>query len=379
MSNSAKPVRVALMGSRHVRDMLHDITLGVVAYKRGAAHWQLVGSAERPMLTESEVDLKAIDGLIGFFNKPQWGDTLREAGVTAVNISSKVEDLPLPRVGSDDEAVGRMGGEHLLACGFAHFGFFDVDRGWFALRRLAGFADVVEGQAGRTCHVFPAIGPTSDLSAVIGRWLAALPKPAGVMAASDFLGRALIQQALALGFRVPDDVAVLGVNNDSWLTELATVPMSSIELNAKDIGYEAAKMLDGLMAGEVHQRALWIPPVGVVPRQSTDIVIADDPVVGPALAYIRDHCHKGIRVEDVANVVHVSRRTLEARLKRALGYTPQVAIQRARVNRARKMLIETDATMSRIAVDCGFGCESRFFIVFKRETGMTPGQYRRQY
>ena len=377
MSRSVKSYRVALMGAGHMLDVLHDVMLGVVNFKRGASHWQLVGSPEHPMTNESELDLTAIDGVIGFFHRCHWCDSLKAAGVAAVNISSHVEDLRLPRVGSDEEMIGRVGAEHLLACGFVDFGFFHVGRGWNAQRRLAGFGTVIESQSGRTCHVFPAEEAITDLPAAVDNWLQALPKPLAVMAATDFRGRQLIERALALGFRVPDDVAVLGVNNDSWLTELATVSMSSIELNGEEIGYQAAKMLDGLMGGEMCQEPLWIPPVGVVVRQSTDILIADDPIVGPALRYIRDHCHEGIRVEDVVQAVAVSRRTLEAHLKRAVGYTPQTAIYRAQINRARKMLVQTDATMYQIAMECGFDRESRFFLVFKRETGMPPGQYRR--
>jgi LacI family transcriptional regulator len=198
------------------------------------------------------------------------------------------------------------------------------------------------------------------------------------MGMDDFCGHKLIHHAVARGLRVPQDVAVLGVNNASWLTELAVVPMSSIEMNKKEIGYQAAKMLDAMLAGSRDQTTHWIPPVGVAVRQSTDVLVSGDPIISKALSYIRDHCHEGISVEDVVNELHVSRRTLEVHLKRMTGQTPQMAIFRAQINRAKKMLVETNDKIWSIALECGFDAVPRFYIVFKRETGMTPSQYRQQ-
>lgn len=377
MPNRRK-ARIGIVGHSSIADML-DIFLGVLSYKNQVSHWQLVGVEEYPFYMQEEtLDISSVDGLIGYFYSHHCCDMLKKAGIPTVNLSTRDQEQPFPRVACDDELVGRMGAEHLLACGFIHFGFFDFFGGWTGKLRLAGFKDIIENRAGRSCHTFGKSDKTSDLVGAIGAWLDGLPKPIAIMGMDDFCAHKLIHQAIATGLRVPEDVAVLGVNNASWLTELAPVPMSSIEMNIKEIGYQAAKMMDAMLAGNLDQPTHWIPPAGVVVRHSTDVVVSGDPIISRALTFIRDHCHEGISVEDVVNALHVSRRTLELHLKRMTGQTPQTAIFRAQINKAKKMLVETDDKIWKIAHDCGFDSEPRFFIVFKRETGMTPSQYRQQ-
>lgn len=377
MPNRRK-VRVGVVGHSSINGML-DIFLGVLSYKSQVSHWQLVGVEEYPFYMQEEtIDTSSVDGLIGYFYSRQCCDILSKAGIPTVSLATRYQDQPFPRVACDEELVGRMGAEHLLSCGFIHFGFFDLFGGWTGKLRLAGFKDVIENRAGRSCHTFGKNDKTSDLAGAIGAWLDGLPKPIAIMGMDDFCGHKLIHQAISKGLRVPEDVAVLGVNNASWLTELAPVPMSSIEMNIKEIGYQAAKMLDAMFAGNLAQTTHWIPPVGVVIRRSTDVMISGDPIISKALTFIREHCHEGISVEDVVNALHVSRRTLEVHLKRMTGQTPQTAIFRAQINRAKKMLVETGDKIWKIAHECGFDSETRFFIVFKRETGMTPSQYRQQ-
>lgn len=371
--------RVA-MASHNRGDNAYGSFRGVLDYKEHTAHWQMVGVASAPITAFEDVDLSAVDGVIGFFRQQQWVDAVRRAGVAAVNLSTGMEEAPLPRVGNDDEAIGRMGAEHLLERGFIHFGFLSQSSVWYSQRRMAGYRSVIQTKAGRECHVFDAVSHAlqSNRGSLIGQWLAQLPKPVAVMATNDWLGCEAIEAAGKCGLRVPDDVAVVGVDNDRWLTQLANVPMSSVEPDWRQVGYRGGQLLDGLMAGELPTPTQWIPPLRVVGRRSTDIVLNEDPVVSQALQYIRDHCHTPIGVENVLGALGISRRNLETRMKRAIGQTPHAALNRARIERAKGMLVQSDATLAAIATSCGIKPD-QFYIVFKRLTGITPGQYRRKY
>jgi len=361
-----------------------DVVAGVLAYDEHAAHWRFVDHGGRPFAAFEALDLSAVDGLIVNIYDPAWADAIAAAGVVAVNTVNMFERLPLPRVGNDAAAVGRLGAEHLLERGFHRFGFITQGDTWYSRGRLAAFREVVEQQAGHACHVFE--GPSDKEQTRVGPlrdWLTGLPKPIALMAANDLLGRHALLAAAELGLRVPEDVAVLGVDNDRWQTALAPTPMSSIAIDGWQIGYRAAELLDQLMAegfepGSEPPPLLWVPPVGVVTRRSTDITLTRDELVTDAMRYIREHAADSITVEDVLAQVGVSRKTLETRMKRALGQTPYTAICRTQVQRAKRMLAETRMPIKEVGVRCGFPSATRFGEVFKRVAGMTATQYREQ-
>lgn len=371
------PFRVA-MASEVRADNAYGSFRGVLDYKDRVEHWQMVGSASAPIAAFEDVDLAGVDGVIGFFTDRKWADAVNLAGVAAVNISVAVENMPLPRVAHDDEAIGRLGAEHLQERGFNTFGFLGRAAMWYSQRRLAGFRNVIEETTGRVLRVLDRL-PERPLEAdLIQDWLGQLPKPIGIMAANDLLACELIAAATALGLRVPDDVAVVGVDNNHWLTQLAHPPLTSVEPDWQQIGYQGARMLDLLMAGGEPSSPLWIPPLRVVARRSTDIRLADDPLVAQALQYIHENCGEDIRVAEIAKSLRVSRRNLEMRVKRGTGLSPYAAICRARMEIAKRLLVRTDDTLAKIASDCGVA-DNQFYTLFKRHTGMTPGQYRSRF
>jgi len=375
----ADSVRLVAFTSRASVEFFYEGIRGVLDFAERSDRWQLVGRRADLRLPFDEIDLSAIDGVIGFFHERQWAEAVIAAGVPAVNLSNRYEDLPLPRVSNDDQAIGRLGATHLLERGFVHYGFVGPLVTWYAQQRCAGFRSVIEQDAGRACHVLSFQANHPALRDLIAKWIEPLPKPIGIMAATDQEGRLLMDHVQALGLRVPADVAVLGVDNRRWLTQLARISMSSVELDQRQIGYRAAQLLDGLMDGELPTPPQSIPPLGVVTRRSTEIIVAQDPIVAKAMAYIRDHCDSRLGVEDVLDQLDVSRKTFELHLKRATGLTPRLAITRAKVDRAKQLLASTDQPIGQIAEQCGFDRPPRFFRVFKRETGLTPGQYRRRF
>ncbi|MFO7907155.1 MAG: DNA-binding transcriptional regulator [Pirellulaceae bacterium] len=356
-----------------------EIVRGAIDYAEHLGRWTFVGREPRPFQSFEQIDLGAVDGIIGNFYKRSWAEAVDRASVAAVNTSTAHADLSVPRVGKDDEMIGRMGAEHLLGLGFTEYGFVTTVNAWYSERRCKAFVQAIEENAGRACHVLK-IPEQAKESAIplLHDWLQTVPRPIAVMTANDNVARMAINAAVELGLHVPEDMAVLGVDNDRWETALSPVPISSVETDARQIGYRAAKLLDRLMAGEAPPPPQWVPCAGVVTRLSTDIVLAEDPLVVDALRFIREQCGEGLHVDDMLEELRVSRRTLETRMKQATGQTPQTAIYRAQIDQARNLLINSDQTMGEIARACGFERQERFNVVFKRLVGITPGRYRRR-
>lgn len=357
------------------------IARGVVNYYLEIDHWEFAGGELRPYNEFRRVHLDAVDGVVGSFFERTWMDDLARAGVAGVNTSGAVKDSPLPYVGPDNQAIGQAAGLHLLERGFVHLAFVPPRHGrpWFSETRLAGFRKVVEQDAGRACHVFDhSTGDGATYPKHFAKWLMRLPKPVGVLAAVDAQAFMVVQVARELGLRVPNDVAVVGVDNHEWAATTSRVPLSSVDPDWEQIGYRAARALDGMMHGTPPPPAQWIPPLGVVTRASTEIMLQDDPLVSEALRFISDHHGELIGVEDVVEAVGVSRTTLEMRLKAATGLSPHAAISRARVEHAKTMLLTTRVSMDDISRVCGFRRQQRFNRVFRRLTGMTPGEFRDQ-
>jgi LacI family transcriptional regulator len=374
------PTRPRIALAANVRSGFEeDVFRGVLDYARRLERWEFVGSHLQPFIPIDQLDLTAIDGMIGAIHSQTIADQVMASGIAAVNTSNTIAEMAIPRVAVDNEAVGRLGGEYLLQRGFGHFGFVTHGESWFSQSRYEGFRQIIEQQAGLTCRVLssPDGKPFEDTSRMTS-WFVAQPKPIAIMAANDIVGRLVVDAATAAGLRIPDDLAVLGVDNDEWYTALLTTPLSSVELPTRQIGYRAAQVLDQLLAGEPAPPDQLIPPVGVVTRRSTDITLTEDAIVAEAMRYIGDHCGEPITIDHVLNHVGISRRNLEMRMKRAVGATPHVTLNRQRIKRARSMLIESRATIGEIARACGFDNQGNFTVMFKRETGLTPSQFRRQ-
>lgn len=377
MSDPVLKPRVTLLDSLY-GEQFFDICRSVVDYGEQVGKWRFVGGRHPPFSTLEDLKRLNLDGIIGSFADHEAVDAVRSIGVPAINVSTGLKAASVPRVSHDDQAVGQMGAEHLLERGFAVFAFFANSVEWLSSQRQEGFKRGIE-QAGRTCHLRDTnLEPETPKPELIRRWLLELPKPIAIMAVNDFMARLTINAAVELGLRVPDEVAVLGVNNYRWAVLMSSVPPSSIELSWARIGHLAAQALEGLMHGGAVPPPRYVPPLGVVLRRSTDTVRSDDPVVAHALRYIRDHVSTGIDAEGLLDELQLSRRTLDNRMKRATGQSLYIAICRLRVEQVKQMLIKTDASMERIARACSFDSQSRLNEVFKRLTGMTPGQFRQQ-
>jgi LacI family transcriptional regulator len=324
-----------------------------------------------------------VHGFIGHLSDAAIRDEVRRARIPAVDISPLQAEADLPCVTTDELAVGRLAAAHLLSLGLPHFAFFGTKRDYHAMLRAEGFKESI-GASGLSCHVFlsgpPRAPGESEADEVpLEAWVRQLPKPIGILAGADSLALQLLALCRKLEIDVPKSVAVLGVDNDDVFCELANPPLSSIALSTQQIGYEAARMLDRLMAGEAPSaRRLLIPPAGVVPRRSSDIPAILDADVAAAVRYISLHVRDDLQVGDVLREVHLSRRSLEQRFLKVLGRTPAQEILRAQVEVARRMLSQTDEAMAQVALAAGFSSAKQLSSSFHRETGMTPSAYRRE-
>ena len=318
------------------------------------------------------------DGIIARIETPRIAAAVVKTKLPAVDLSAARLVPTLPWVETDDAAIARLAAEHLLERGFRNFAFCGEVRFNWSVWREQHFANRVRA-AGHECHLYRRgeEGAVAAEVAGIARWVKTLPKPVGIMACYDNRGQQVLDACRSAGFAVPDEVAVIGVDNDELLCELASPPLSSVIPNAHRTGYAAAARLDRLMAGrKVTPIAELIPPLGVASRQSTDAFALDDREIVRAVRMIREHACEGINVSDVLRAVPLSRRVLEQRFQKQLGRTPREEILQVRLARVKQLLGETKLALVEIADRTGFEHVEYLSVVFKRETGLTPSAWR---
>ncbi len=310
-------------------------------------------------------------------------------GRPVVNVAAAEQGQDVvPRVGLDRVATGRMAGEYLLEQGFAHLAFLGYEGLLFVAQELAGLASVMK-PAGREIATYyvdagqaarPDDSTWAKIDESMRRWLVSLPKPVAVLACADFLGVQLAELCRHSRLRVPGDVAILGVDDDELLCELAQPPLSSVKIPSDRVGYEAAAAVDQLIRGKPLQRqALELPPIRVEGRGSTDVLAEKDAEVAAAIRFIREHGHEPIGVTDLLRKAPLSRRSLERKFRQALGRSPLEEIRRARADLARDLLAMTDLPLSAISTRCGFATAEWLSTVFQKESGILPLDYRRLF
>jgi LacI family transcriptional regulator len=319
------------------------------------------------------------DGIIARIETPRIARAVVRSGLPAVDLSAARLVPALPWVETNDEEIARLAADHLLERGFKRFAFCgDARFNWSVWREKHAVARL--RAAGHDCACYRPTAPAGDVAAEAGnlvRWLRELPKPVGIMACYDIRGQQVLDACRSAGLAVPDEVAVVGVDNDTLLCELASPPLSSVIPNAHGAGYEAAALLDRLMAGKrVAATAHLIAPLGLAERQSTDVLAVDDREVARAVQFIREHACEGIKVGDLLRTVPLSRRVLEQRFQRLLGHTPREEILHVRLNRVKQLLAETDLPLYLVAERTGFEHVEYLSVLFKRETGRTPSAFR---
>ena len=362
------------------RELVEGITLYV---REGRAPWQLF------CVTPEEFSRSLAgrpDGALCMY-PPEAEKAIaavKRSGVPMVNMLRNLVQggAGLPSVASDHQAIGREAAEYFLSRGFRHFAFAGVDRPWSA-ERLAGFRERLRRSERSLIQLDAPLKNTEirDVSAkatrVLEKWVATLPAPVAIFAAADYVARQVLEACRRAKVRVPEQVAVLGVDNDLAICEVGPVTLSSIPQNFVRIGFEAARMLDGILRNRRKAaRTVWISPRDVVVRRSTDVIAVENAHVAAALKYIHGTLPEKVTMKELLARMPLSRQWLDLQFKEAIGRTPSEEIRRVKMARVRHLLLNTEMTVNEIARATGFRHGENLTRFFRGKMGVSPKRYR---
>lgn len=327
------------------------------------------------------------DGILARVNSRRAAKAILDTGLPAVDVRGALPDLGLPFIGVDNEPVADLAYRHLRDCGLRHFAFCGTPRGENPNQdlRCDHFVHFVR-EDGHECATWLGERATKrttweDQQQQIAAWLKELPRPVGIMTCHDDRGQQVLDACRRADLAVPDEVAVISVDNDPYLCNLCTPPLTSIDVNPSRIGYESAALLDRMMRGEQpeQQTTLLGPPRGVAGRRSTDTLSIDDREVAAAIRYIRENATSGILASDVVARAEKAPSTLERRVKKILGRTIKAEITRVRLARAKLLLSETELSVAKVSERAGFGEPKYFCEVFRKHESVTPTAFRKRF
>lgn len=325
------------------------------------------------------------DGIISRASAPALAKSVAHAQVPTIDLNEEVGGLGLPRIQNDHTQIGRIAATHLMERGFAHFGFIGYANVAWSTKRSEGFISAVQEHEFH-CTLYDGPGTTQptkqqtpwedEIDRVV-QWVSSLPKPCGVMACNDFRALQLIDACRRANVAVPEQLAVIGVDNEEVACELSNPPLTSVLPDAERIGYRAAEWLTQLMAGKsLTDQQLSVQPRGIVTRRSTDVTAIKDESLAAAMHFIRTFACDGIRVEDVVEASQISRSVLQRRFRDLLGRSVHDAILNARLDRVKSLLIETELSLPQIAERTGFNHSEYLSKVFKAKVGRTVTGFR---
>jgi LacI family transcriptional regulator len=312
--------------------------------------------------------------------EPGSDDLVALARTTLVSVTIDRTASGIASVVPDEKGVAVLAADHLLATGLRRVSTFRFNETPFALARERGFVERAEAAGARVAAGFGRGGAASprEEPAAIMEWLRGLPKPCGIFTCTDSWARTVARYARVMDLRVPEDVALIGADNDILECELISPPISSVMIPWHEIGRSAAALAQTALSGQtIEGTRVVVPPVDVVARRSSDILAIEDPLVAEAVRWIRSRVEQRLTVPMVASAVGGGRQRLERRFRAALNRTVQEEIRRAHVERARHLLATTRAGLPEIARQSGFTTAALLNVAFHRELGMPPGAYRR--
>ena len=391
MSRIAKQMPQVMLLLEMSNKINRDRIQGVLRYERLYGPWRLhIVEGKRYEQPFGDPESLGVNGVIAGTTLTELLDPIMRTRVPTVLFDpldpAATRVYPLFRYSTvccDSLAVGRLGAEYLMEQGFSKFAFLsDIwDSNW-ALKRRDGFVQRL-AEAGLACHVYDSSSEAarSDWGVEqrgMAAWLGKLPKPVGLMAANDVRGRQVLDTCLMAGISVPEQIAVLGVDNDELICATTNPPLTSILRDTEGSGYDAAQMLDRMMRGMSRKmETLLYGPIRVVGRQSTEKLQFVDRLAVKAVEFIRINSGIGMKVTDVVKHLKVSRRLAELRFRQAVGHSIHDELQNARLAQVRRLLQETDLSVSEITEHCGYESESYLGLVFRKQFNMAMRQFRK--
>jgi LacI family transcriptional regulator len=320
------------------------------------------------------------DGIIARIDTPALEEAVRRKRVPVVNVSGAELGTEFPAVIADGAQLSKLAADHLIERGFHHFGFCGDCRFAWANDYSRHFVAALR-RAGHSCDIFDSQPEDATRwrqeRRKLTRWIAALPKPVGVMVCYDLRGQHVLDVCRQLGLSVPDEVAVIGQHNDDLLCSFCDPPLSSVRPDAHRAGFESARLLDTMMRGRRRAgRTIKIEPLGVVTRQSTDIIAIEDRRLAEAVRFMRENACRGIGVQDVLNQVPMSRTAFERKFRRQFGHAPYEEIMRIRCQQARTLLATTRLAVAEVAERAGFSSGETMCVAFRKRGWSSPRTFR---
>lgn len=386
-----EPLRIALLIESSY-SFGRRLQQGIAAYARTFGPW-IFHHEERSYDDPAPAGLEQWqpDGIIARITTPRLAGQLAKLGVPVVDLCDREFSRVDHRVLVDHQAVVRLAVEHLQECGLRHFAYSGYRGVSFSLHREQIFRRHLES-LGCEAHVYlppPTKNPKGlahisidalRYGAAFSRWLKNLPKPVGIIGSNDIRAQQILSACAQIGLAVPEQAAVVGVDNDEVRCDLCNPSLSSIDTNAFQVGYEAAALVEGVINGKRSRpETMLIAPAGVVRRRSTDVLAFADEELSGLVRHVRRCACDGLTIGQLVKHSGMSRATLDRLFLRNLGHTPHAEIIRVRINRVKELLSTSDLALKQIARLTGFTHDETLYRIFKRTTGETPSEYRRIY
>lgn len=387
MTRQSRPRIALLVESSRVygRELLRGVSL----FARTRANWSLL---HQEMTLDSGLPNWMMSARVSGVIARVDTDTiapLRQLRLPIVDVRCEHTFPGVPQVETDNPRVAEMAFKHLWDRGFRRFAFCGFKFASYSEARLRHFRKLVS-DVGCPLTVYQSEGrPNEPLTSIeqsgmfdvegISQWLATLERPTGMFVCNDIRGQQVLNVCQTMQLAVPDDIGVIGVDDDETICQLCDPSLSSVRPDAARVGFRAAEILHGMISGMPADHEIeFISPTTVSERQSTQVIAVEDRELARVCRFIRQHACDGINVSDVAEFTSLSRRQLERRFRDELGRTPHEEITATQVQRVKQLLCETSMTLEQITSITGYSHKERLSAVFKRETGTTPGQFRRE-
>ena len=365
------------------REFGRELLFGITKYTRLHEPWSFFLEAsglKSSMPRFSNIDADGIILRSGKLNKKIIDMNLP----TIIALHYPERPAHLPVILTDGQSIAELAANHLVNLGLKNFAYCGFDILSWSIDRKMHFSNYINNQnlnlfvysqpgKGKQCPWYKERGH-------LRKWIQSLPKPVGIMACNDDRGQHILETCKSLNIKIPEEVAVIGVDNDEVLCELSDPPLTSVAMSTETAGYKAAELLNSLMNGEpMNGQELWIYGTHVVQRLSTDLIYVDDDNVSAAVQFIRQNAKKDIQVKDVVGQTCLSRRSLEEHFKKKIHRTIHEEIKRVRIDLMAKLLVETNLSISEIAEMFEFTGIEHISRYFKSEKGIGLKEYRARF
>lgn len=367
-----------------------NILRGITKYSRNFGPWKF---CRMPSFYRETMGIDGIlqwarewgaHGIIGQFYNDSDLSKIIKAKIPIIAQDFKDRFTDIPNISGAYYDTGKMGAEYFLKKGFKNFAFYGFKNIVWSKERADGFEGILK-KKGYTVHYFEHKKSRSRelwyyKPSALSRWLKSLPKPVAIMACDDDQGQHITEACRHAGIRIPEEVSVLGVDNDELICNLSDPPLSSISLDAEKGGYEAAKLMHLMIRNKVKKLYnIEVQPIQIVTRHSTDIYATNDAYISSTLHFIHQNIHTNLKVEKILQQVPLSRRSLEKRFQQITGFPIYKYIYNLRTEKFAQQLLETNKSVFEIALDIGLGDGKNISRTFKKIKGCTPNEYRKKF